>query len=66
MKMDTVVTPSISVVGEGQDVVIYRGRGRGALGSSKGMLQLTKDAMISSIGKPSVMNSSKTAQLSFQ
>ena len=49
-----------------QDVVIYFGSGRGPIGSSKGMLYLMKDAIIISIGKPSLMNAPKTEQLSIQ
>ena len=66
MKIDKVDNPSISVVGEGQDVDIYVGMVRGAIGSSKAMLYLMKDAMLISIGEPSLMNSPKTEQLSIQ
>ena len=66
MQIDKGVNPFISVVGEGQHVVIHVGMGGGATGSSKGMLELMKDAMVISIGKPSLMNSPKTEQLSIQ
>ena len=36
-----------------QDVVIYHGTGRGAIGSAKGALYLMKDAFIVPIGNPS-------------
>ena len=39
---------------------------RGAIGSSKAMLYLMKDAMLISIGEPSLMNSPTTEQLSIQ
>ena len=49
-----------------QDVVIYFGSGRGAIGSSKGMLYIMKDAIIISLGKPSMMTTPKTEQLCIQ
>ena len=47
-----------------QEVVLYFGIGRGPIGSSKGMLYLLKDAMIVSVGKPSLLSAPKTEQLS--
>ena len=49
-----------------QDVVIYFGSGRGAIGSSKAMLYIMKDAIIISLGKPSLMTTPKTEQLCIQ
>ena len=49
-----------------QDVVVYFGTGRGPIGHSKGMLYLLKDAMIISLGQPSLMSAAKTEQLSIQ
>ena len=49
-----------------QDVVIYFGSGRRAIGFPKGMLYLMKEAFIISIGRPSIMNTPKTEQLWIQ
>eukprot|EP00959_Pyramimonas_sp_CCMP1952_P299810 6270862-Pyramimonas_sp.AAC.1 len=49
-----------------QDVVVYYGTGRGAIGSSKGMLYLLKDAMIIPIGQPSLLGTARTEQLTIQ
>ncbi|CAK0903247.1 unnamed protein product, partial [Prorocentrum cordatum] len=49
-----------------QDVAVYYGTGRGAIGNSKGMLYLLKDAMIIPIGQPAMLGTAKTEQLTIQ
>ncbi|CAK0848322.1 unnamed protein product, partial [Prorocentrum cordatum] len=49
-----------------QDVVVYYGTGRGAIGNSKGMLYLLKDAIIIPIDQPAVLGTAKTEQLTVQ
>ena len=46
-----------------QEVVIYYGTGRGPIGTSKGMFYLMKDAMILSIGAPTLLSAGKTEEL---
>ena len=49
-----------------QEVVVYFGTGRGAIGSAKGMFYLLKDAMIVPMGEPSLLSSPKTEELVVQ
>ena len=49
-----------------QDVVVYYGTGRGPIGTSKGMLYLLKDAMVTPVGQPSLLSAAKTEQLSIE
>ncbi len=49
-----------------QEVVIYYGLGRGPMGNAKGMLYLMKDAFIIPAGKPSLLSTAKTEQLTIQ
>ena len=49
-----------------QEVVVYYGRGRGPMGSSKGMLYLLRDACIISVNSPSLLNTEKLEELTIQ
>ena len=47
-----------------QEIIIFFATARGPIGGQKGMLYLLKDAMIVSVGEPSLLSSGKLEELS--